>query len=557
MRALLARLLRRSAPTVVLATLAGILSGAANALLLALANTALHRPRPWDDARLVGGFAAVCLLLPVLRSASSYLLGGLTQEMVMEVRRELGRKILAAPLRRLEELGPPRLFAVLTEDVSAVAAALRALPLLCVQVAVVGGSLVYLGWLSPSALGAVLLLLALGVAAYRVPLGRAERRQAEQRELADRLWRDLEGLTAGIKELKLHAARREVLLREIDDTGRKVKRSAVASSTLFAVAAGWGQTLVFALVGALVFVLPRVQAASPETLTGYALVLLYLMSPLEVILDAVPVLTRARVGVRKVDALGLSLHDPPPASAAAGGDGWRTLELDGVTHSYRREGEGDFTLGPVSLALRPGEIVFVVGGNGSGKTTLAKLLAGLYVPDSGEVRVDGKPVDDAGRDAYLQRFSAVFADFHLFERLLGLEGPGVDGKAAEYLETLRLSHKVTVRDGRLSTTDLSSGQRKRLALLTAFLEDRPLYLFDEWASDQDPVFKRFFYLRLLPELKARGKAVIAITHDDHYYGVADRVVKLGDGRVESDGPPARGWAEGAPTPLSVPALKEG
>jgi putative ATP-binding cassette transporter len=181
--------------------------------------------------------------------------------------------------------------------------------------------------------------------------------------------------------------------------------------------------------------------------------------------------------------------------------------------------------------------VFLVGGNGSGKTTLAKLLVGLYAPAAGEVRVDGERVDDGNRDAYLRRFSAVFSDFYLFERFLGLEGPGLDGKAAEYLETLQLAHKVSVHDGRLSTTDLSQGQRKRLALLTAFLEDRPIYLFDEWAADQDPVFKRFFYLRLLPELKARGKTVVAVTHDDHYYGVADRVVKLDYGRVEYDGAP--------------------
>lgn len=538
MRPLFALLLRYSRRTVAAATLAGVLSGGVNAVLLALANRALHQPRPWADTALVAAFVGVCLLVPVLRAASSYLMGGLAQRMVTDLRRELGLKILAAPLARLEELGMPRLFAVLTDDVGAIGAALRTLPLLFVQGAIVVGCLLYLGWLSLPAFAVVLVLLAVGIATYRVPVGRGERYQAQTRELVDRLWSDLEGLTLGVKELKLHVARREALIGELDATGARIGRTTVASGTLFAAAAGWGQMVIFALVGTIAFVLPMGGVGLP-TLTGYALVLLYLMSPLEVILDALPALTRARVGFQKVEVLGLTLSGAaaPAAPRAAPAGDWRLLELEGVTHRYHREGEGDFTLGPLTLALGRGEIVFVVGGNGSGKTTLAKLLVGLYAPAAGEVRLDGVPVDDAGRDAYLQRFSAVFSDFHLFERFLGLEGAEVDARAAAYLEKLQLAHKVSVADGRLSTTKLSQGQRKRLALLTAFLEDRPIYLFDEWAADQDPVFKKLFYLEILPGLRARGRTVVAITHDEHFFGVADRVVKLADGQVEYDGPP--------------------
>jgi putative pyoverdin transport system ATP-binding/permease protein len=538
MKRLLALLRQYSAATVIAASLAGVLSGGANAVLLALANRALHQPRAWADSALVGAFVAICLVIPVLRATSSYLLAGLAQDMVMDLRRDLGRKILAAPLTRLEELGIPRLVAVLTEDVGAIGAALRTLPLLFVQSAIVIGCLLYLGWLSPLAFLGVLVLLSAGIATYRIPVSRGERLQTVHRDLADRLWADLESLTVGIKELKLHAPRRDALLAELDATGTRIRGMTVATGTLFAWAAGWGQMVIFALVGAIAFVLPM-RGMGIETMTGYALVLLYLMSPLEVILDALPALTRARVAFQKVDALGGTLSDTPllPASAAAREGGWRSLELVGVTHSYHREGEGDFTLGPVNLSLRPGEVVFVVGGNGSGKTTLAKILLGLYAPATGEVRLDGVPVTDSTRDAYAQRFSAVFSDFYLFERFLGLEADGLDAEAAGYLEKLQIAHKVSVSDGRLSTTQLSQGQRKRLALLTAFLEDRPIYLFDEWAADQDPVFKRLFYLEILPGLRARGKTVVAITHDEHFFGVAERVIKLADGRVEYDGPP--------------------
>ncbi|MBW8863333.1 MAG: ATP-binding cassette domain-containing protein [Verrucomicrobia bacterium] len=178
--------------------------------------------------------------------------------------------------------------------------------------------------------------------------------------------------------------------------------------------------------------------------------------------------------------------------------------------------------------------MFIVGGNGSGKSTLAKIITGLYPPEAGEIHLDGKKITNGDRDDYRQLFSAVFADFYIFETLLGLDATDLDSRARHYLAELHLDHKVKVRDGRLSTLDLSQGQRKRLALLTAYIEDRPFYLFDEWASDQDPQFKEIFYRQLLPDLKARGKAVVVITHDDRYFSVADRVIKLDYGKLVND-----------------------
>jgi putative ATP-binding cassette transporter len=127
----------------------------------------------------------------------------------------------------------------------------------------------------------------------------------------------------------------------------------------------------------------------------------------------------------------------------------------------------------------------------------------------------------------------VFSDFFLFDSLLGLEVPEGDARPEEYLERLLLHHKVKIEGGTLSTLDLSQGQRKRLALLTAYLEDRPIYLFDEWAADQDPEFKEVFYRHLLPDLKARGKTVVVISHDDRYYDAGDRLVRLDSGGLVS------------------------
>ncbi|WP_194813473.1 ATP-binding cassette domain-containing protein [Nocardia sp. XZ_19_385] len=190
-----------------------------------------------------------------------------------------------------------------------------------------------------------------------------------------------------------------------------------------------------------------------------------------------------------------------------------------------------FHLGPLDLVFEPGQITFIVGGNGSGKSTLAKLITGLYVPRTGRLALNGEQIDHENIEWFRQNSSAIFTDFHLFEEYLGFDRPDLDAEVRRYLEELQISHKVTVENGRLSTIDLSQGQRKRLALLTALLEDRAIYIFDEWAADQDPKFRDVFYREILTSLKQRGKTVIVITHDDRYFDCADQLVKLDFGRV--------------------------
>jgi putative ATP-binding cassette transporter len=239
--------------------------------------------------------------------------------------------------------------------------------------------------------------------------------------------------------------------------------------------------------------------------------------------------------MRRVESLGFSLEaeseSPSPGAQSAP---WHRLELVGVTHGYLRDGGEGFVLGPIDAVFRPGETVFLVGGNGSGKTTLAKLLIGLYTPEVGAIHFAGRQVTDENRDWYREHFAVVFSDFFLFQHLFGFAAGAIDNEARRYLALLQLERQVRIEGGVLSTIELSQGQRKRLALLSAYLEDRPIYLFDEWAADQDPQFKEVFYRELLPGLKRRGKTVFVITHDDHYFHLADRIIKLDCGKIESD-----------------------
>lgn len=285
----------------------------------------------------------------------------------------------------------------------------------------------------------------------------------------------------------------------------------------------------------MLFLLTRFFPVDGPVISGYAMIFLYMIMPIEGLLSALPNISSAKVAIERINAINEDL--PPenmlPAQQAASFD---DIALDGVTHRYYRDREDEvFTLGPINLSFMPGELVFLIGGNDSDKTTLAKMLVGLYAPEGGRIILNGKPVNEAERDIYRQHFSVVFSDFYLFEALHGLKLEGLDSRAQGLLKALHLDHKVKIEKGVFSTTELSQGQRKRLALLVTYLEDRPFYVFDEWAADQDPVFKDVFYRQLLPDLKAQGKTVLFISHDDRYFHLADRYVKLDYGQLVEEG----------------------
>jgi putative ATP-binding cassette transporter len=535
---------------VVFTTLAAILSGACNAALVALVSTALTEPLSAFSG-LMWPFIAVGLGKLLSNYASQVMLVRFSQGAIARLRRDLIRQVLAVPLRQLEELGSARILVALTDDVFNITQALLGIPVITVNLAMLLGGAAYLGWLSWRILLCVGGLILVGGFGYRLVVGRAFRYLNLAREAEDRLFTSFRALTEGIKELKLHRRRRGAYYANVESTTDIYQRHNVTAENCFIIAQSWNHFLYFALIGLILFLVPHLAALSRHTLTGYVVTTLYLMGPLAGVMSSFSLFGRASIALQKVQQLGISLAEH--SNEACSFEQQETpltferLQLTGVLHSYHSEkDDSHFVLGPINLAFRRGEVVFLVGGNGSGKSTLAKLIAGLYVPEQGEIRLDGRPITNENRDQYRQLFAAVFSDFYLFDQLLGLESPGLDAQAAEYLEALHLQYKVKINNGALSTTALSQGQRKRLALLTAYLEDRPFYLFDEWAADQDPHFKRVFYTQLLPDLKARGKTVLVITHDDHYFHLADRLLKLDYGKLVQPLPEAEEQLLGAP-----------
>ncbi|MET0488417.1 MAG: cyclic peptide export ABC transporter [Candidatus Rokuibacteriota bacterium] len=530
---------RRTWGLAVAAVAAGLVGGACAAALIALINSALHRA---DLSRtlLLGAFAGLMAAKIGSQALARLLLDRFTQRTLMYLCRDLTRQVLATPLRRLEDVGIPRIFATLTDDVAMLGWAAQNVPVLAMNAAVLAGCSIYLGWLSWSTLLAVLAVVVAGAVTYRVLIVRAYRYLQEARDTRDVLFQHFRALTEGMKELKLHAPRRQAFFSErIESATEALSRASLGGLKHHLVADTWSQLLFYGLIGGLLFGGPAQQSQSAERVTGYILVTLYMMGPVWGIIEALPTFARARISLQKVRDLGLSLatSERAPALVAArpAPSSWRRLDFDAVTFAYPSDVDGQaFELGPLDVTFQSGEIVFLVGGNGSGKSTFVKVLTGLYDAQAGAIRLDGVAITPDNREWYCQHFSAVFSDFYLFDTLLGLDPAGLDARAQRFLVELELDAKLQIVDGALSTTALSQGQRKRLALLTAFLEDRPIYVFDEWAADQDPHYREIFYRNLLPDLKARGKTVFVISHDDRYYHLGDRVVKLEYGKMVED-----------------------
>ncbi|MBX8496356.1 cyclic peptide export ABC transporter [Pseudomonas cichorii] len=530
---LLKELLHNARWRIFLAVLSSALSAAASIGLIGYINRSLEQG-PGDIGQALLIFGGLLILLFISGITSQWLLVQIGHRLVYQLRLRLVGKVLGTALERIERLGSPRIYNALTKDVTTVATAFKQLPISLYNGLLLLTGLAYMAWLSLPFFFLTLVVIAFGVG-LDVLLGRKVKTlmQAVRRQ-DDQLTEQFEAAIHGRCELGLSRQRRHQLYQhKLEPIARASLDASVRADTLWAINLNWTTLLVFVLIGTLFFLGQGLGWLNQQVVVGYVLAIMFLRTPISMILDAIPAVIRGHVALQAIDALALG-ETVQFTTPAQGSQPFEELRLSNV--SYRYPGQSDefaFELGPVDLSIRRGELIFIVGGNGSGKSTLAKLLTGLYVPTSGQVSLNGVVLDASTSEWHREHFAAIFADFYLFADVLGKAGnhEGLEARVDHYLERLGLAHKVEFAAGRLSTTSLSMGQRKRLALLMLMMEGREVFLLDEWAADQDPVFRHVFYNDLLPELKAAGKTVIAITHDDRYFDVADRVYRLDYGQL--------------------------
>jgi putative ATP-binding cassette transporter len=374
--------------------------------------------------------------------------------------------------------------------------------------------------------------LVVGAITYQIPVMIGLHFMRRRRKFADKLQQSVRGLLDGFKELKLDKRKREAFLTDYlyrDEHG--VRDSAKAADAIVTVAGTYGDMISFLVIGIMSFVFVNYHSISSQELIAVIMTLLYITGPVAGLLQVMPQYMNAGVSLGHVNRLFADMPKETAKAVYEPAAAWESVRFDNVVYRYASsDDKKGYVVGPVSFEVRKGEITFIVGGNGSGKSTLSKLVTLHYEANSGAIHFGGTHINDDTLNIYRQHIAFIYSDYYLFDRLLGVAvDPIAKATVERYLQELGLEHKVTFEDGRFSTLHLSDGQKRRLALLVAFVEDKELYLFDEWAADQDSAFKNVFYYRILPELKRRGKAVVVVSHDDRYFSVADNILFMENG----------------------------
>ncbi|TVQ65198.1 MAG: cyclic peptide export ABC transporter [Balneolaceae bacterium] len=464
------------------------------------------------------------------------------ENIVYHFRSRIAKKIESTELRVLEMIGKSNIYNKMTQrssEISQMGAGVSA----SFQSAIMTFFIIlYVAFISFPAFLLTVTIVSAGVYIYLQKQQRALEliNQSNQKELE--MFDSITDLIEGFKQLKMNKEKREEVGEDVREITKRVRDIKIETFDINSDNYIFAQVFFYILVGAIVFMLPVLVESYYEGISSVATAILFVIGPLSTVVAGIPAYAMANIAVKEIYELERELDQfngfdyrsakKPNFRIDHSLSPFKEIQFSDVNFEYGTlHGEPAFGVGPLSFQIHNNELLFIVGGNGSGKSTVLKLLTGLYYPDSGTISVDGTIIKRlSNAQSYRDLFSAIFSDFHLFKKLYALQDLNEE-TIQDLLELMQLENKTYFKEDRFTSLDLSTGQRKRLALLIAMLEDKPIYIFDEWAADQDPEFRHFFYDKILPDLQSAGKTIIAVTHDDAYFDVADRILKLDMGKM--------------------------
>ena len=346
----------------------------------------------------------------------------------------------------------------------------------------------------------------------------------------------LQQLVDGFNELRMNHRKANHLQQHFEQSAQRNRDARRGAGAIFSLTFIASNVAMFTIIGTIIFILPTFD---PEItlvqISNMVTIVLFLFVPIDVAITYISSTSIAAMNLQGIEALGelLAARQRPenrvqPFTQSRFHD-FQQITLSQIQFAFHdAQQRPTFQSGPIDLTIRRGELIFIVGGNGAGKSIFLKLLTGLYYPQQGELFVDQQLVNGSYYEEYRDLFSILLTDFYLFDPLLDFD-ESKQQQANQLLEQMQLHHKTAIHAGRFTTTALSTGQRKRLGYIIARLEDRPIVVFDEFAADQDPLFKKQFYEQQLLQLKQEGKTVLCVTHDEHYFHLADRILVLRNG----------------------------
>lgn len=513
-----------------------VLTGISNAGILAIINAGAEQVT--EDSVNIQFLLLFLIVLAIYILAQRFVFHKTTaafERFSNNIQNRIVRKVQKTDLETMERIGTSSIYNRITRRVSEITQSANSMTASLQSSSMVVCISLYIAYLSVYAFIICLVLTSLGILMYIQMEKKTEalitRTNAKEEDFYD----ILSDVIEGFKELKLSKLKREEVLVDEYQVTNELEQLKVDTANQNSDNYIFAQVFFYVLVGAVVFVLPRFVEGYTDTIMELATSILFLIGPLTTFLGGYPAFTKAAIATYDIKQLEDMLDKTMEINSEDEVEPIRvfekSIEMKNLSYSYRnKKGEILFSMAPIDLSIQKGETLFIVGGNGSGKTTFLKLLIGLYKPDQGQIFLDGHPVTPSMYPGYRELFGTIFNDFHLFRKLYGLMNTDKE-LIHRLLKKMNLEYKTDFNGQNFTNLNLSTGQRKRLSMIVNLLEDRPINVYDEWAADQDPIFREYFYAELLQELKAEGKTVIAISHDDRYFDRADRVVKFEYGKI--------------------------
>lgn len=456
-----------------------------------------------------------------------------TQALMHVFKIRIMSQVLKTDLKTIDEIGRPLILQILVRDTQTVSQSILNIVQISQSASTLVFLLIYIGFVSISAFCIVLIASVLIFIHVSQRISKTSQSYSEAMHYEGENFKILSDFIDGFKEIKMNSKRAAELADEIVFGSRKAKNMKIEAMLDLVNATIAPQLFFFILVGVAVFVLPVLLDDYSQSVQAVTTSILFLVGALTGVVGNIPPLAQAGSSAAELMLLEKKLQNVQTSDDYSINRKtnlvMQSIELKNVVYQYDKSmGDESFTVGPVSYMFEAGKIYFVQGNNGSGKSTLIRLIVGLYKPSSGGVYLNSEIVSQPAESNYRDLFSVVFSDFHLFKKLYGIYTAD-EKEINATIELFEMTDKISVKDNAFTDMNLSTGQKKRAALIVAILEKKPIIVLDEWASDQDPEFRKYFYECILPLLKTRGKTIIAITHDDLYFGSADHLIRIQNG----------------------------
>ncbi|MRX41222.1 cyclic peptide export ABC transporter [Flavobacterium sp. LC2016-23] len=519
----------------------GVFNSILNAgLLIFINNTIMKQPIPFFPQYDWALFIAIILAsLVCSRFFQTYMIK-LTNTLLFDFEIMILKKLRMASYQDFEEIGNEKIYTAINDTKvlgSIPEVFMNAFNSLIVILCCFG----YLFYISPVGAGLVVAAMVLLLVFYLVRNNAIEKDLNERRDLQNAYYQYLADMLYGFKELKMGITRSNNIFSKFLVKNRlKGKDIAIDTSIKYMDNELTGYYSWYIILGIVMFVLPVYFNISTEKTTAFLVTILYLIGPVAVLITLIPTYTMVKISIERLNLIEQMLdpiQDRIVPSKLVNELPFEEIRLENVTYFYNDEERNQkFYLQPVNLTIKKGEIIFVTGGNGSGKSTFGNLLTGLYKPYEGAIYFNGQKIDSGQLMYYSDKIAAVFTTNYIFsENYDEFELKENTGELKAHIDMMKMQEVLHLDEERnVYDKNLSKGQQKRLALIYALLEEKEIIILDEWAAEQDPGFRKYFYEEILPKLKEQGKTIIAITHDDEYFDRATRVIKFNFGKIVSD-----------------------